>query len=65
MKFEFEEFSSIEKLILYIDKATYLPRIIKVYDDKGLFESYEYHNLQLNPHIADEEFTKEYKGYKF
>lgn len=53
------------KLILYIDKITFLPRVIKVYDDKGLFESYEYRNLQVNPNIADEEFTKEYKGYKF
>jgi len=53
------------KMILYIDKELFIPRVIKVYDEKGLFESYEYHDLQVNPKIADEEFTKDYKGYGF
>ncbi len=53
------------KMILYIDKELFIPRVIKVYDDKGLFESYEYHDLLVNSKIPDEEFTKEYKGYKF
>jgi outer membrane lipoprotein-sorting protein len=53
------------KIILYIDKELLVPRIIRVYDDKGLFESYEYHDLEINPKIADQEFTKEYKGYGF
>ena len=53
------------KLILYIDKELLVPRVIKVYDDKGLFESYEYHDLEVNPKIPEEEFTKEYKGYRF
>ena len=53
------------KMILYIDKELFIPRVIKVYDDKGLFESYEYHDLQLNTKIPDEEFTKGYKGYRF
>ena len=53
------------KMILYIDKEFLLPRIIKVYDEKGLFESYEYHDLQVNPNILDEEFTKGYKEYGF
>lgn len=54
-----------KKMILYIDKELFIPRVIKVYDERGLFESYEYHDLQLNPKIADEEFTKEYKEYGF
>ncbi|MBI3500705.1 MAG: DUF1571 domain-containing protein [Bacteroidetes bacterium] len=53
------------KLILYIDKELLVPRVIKVYDDKGLFESYEYHDLQVNCKISEEEFTKEYKAYGF
>lgn len=53
------------KMILYIDKESHIPRVIKVYDDKGLFESYEYHDLELNPKIAEEEFTKDYKDYGF
>lgn len=54
-----------KKMVLYIDRNHMLPRVIKVYDDKGLFEAYEYHNLQLNPKIADEEFSRDYKGYDF
>ncbi|HEY4799011.1 MAG TPA: DUF1571 domain-containing protein [Bacteroidia bacterium] len=53
------------KMILYIDKDLLVPRVIKVYDDKGLFEAYEYHDLLVNPNIADEEFTKDCKGYGF
>ena len=53
------------KMVLYIDKDTFIPRVIKVYDDKGLFEAYEYHDLQLDPKIGDEEFTKEFKEYGF
>jgi len=37
----------------------------KVYDEKGLFETYEYYNLQINPSISDEEFTETYKDYNF
>ncbi|MCE9540140.1 MAG: DUF1571 domain-containing protein [Bacteroidetes bacterium] len=51
--------------ILLIDKALLLPVNNKIFDDKGLFETYEYYNLQINPPIAAEEFTKEYKDYKF
>ena len=53
------------KMILYIDKDLFVPRAIKIYDDKGLYESYEYHDLLVNSKIPEEEFTKEYKGYGF
>ncbi len=51
--------------MLLIDKELLLPLSEKVFDDKGLFETYEYINLMVNPQIASEEFTKEYKGYNF
>lgn len=51
--------------MLLIDKESFLPLSNKVYDDKGLFETYEYLNLQVNPVISSEEFTKGYKGYHF
>jgi hypothetical protein len=51
--------------MLLIDKETFLPLSNKVFDDKGLFETYEYVNLQVNPAIAPEEFTKDYKEYHF
>lgn len=51
--------------VLFIDKKTNLPVHNKVYDDKGLFEEYEYHSLIVNSKIDDEEFTKDYKDYNF
>jgi hypothetical protein len=54
-----------KNVTLYIDKLYYLPIGIKVEDDKGLYEQYEYFYLQYNPKISDEEFTKGYKDYEF
>lgn len=51
--------------LLMIDKETLLPLNNKVFDDKGLYETYEYFNLQLNPFIMPDEFNKNYKGYNF
>ncbi len=51
--------------VIYIDKIHFVPLLTRVYDDKGLFESYEYLNLEINPIITNEEFTKDYKDYHF
>jgi outer membrane lipoprotein-sorting protein len=53
------------KISLLLDQKTNLPVVIKVYDEQGLFEQYEYHNLQVNPAFKETEFTKTYKDYKF
>ncbi|MEO6884365.1 MAG: DUF1571 domain-containing protein [Bacteroidia bacterium] len=53
------------KSILYIDEKLFLPLFIQIFDDEGLYEQYEFHNLQVNPFIAPEEFTKNYPGYHF
>jgi hypothetical protein len=54
-----------KKSLLYIDKKTFLPVYQEMYDDKGLFEKYEYHELQLNIKINEEEFSPDYKEYGF
>jgi outer membrane lipoprotein-sorting protein len=51
--------------LLLIDKESFLPLNNTVFDDKGLFETYEYLNLQVNSPISPEEFTKNYKDYHF
>ena len=53
------------RAILFIDKKTYLPVNLKVYDEEGLFEAYEFYNIQINKIFAPEEFSKNYKGYGF
>jgi outer membrane lipoprotein-sorting protein len=50
---------------MYIDDLYFLPISMKVYDDKGLFEEYNYHHLQVNPKFEEGEFTRNYKGYGF
>lgn len=50
---------------LYIDQLYFLPVSVKILDDKGLFEQYDYFFMQVNPKIDDAEFTKDYKDYKF
>lgn len=52
-------------VFLYVDKLNYLPIAVKVYDDKGLYEQYDYSNVQVNPVFAADEFTKDFKGYNF
>lgn len=54
-----------KKTILYLDKETFMPIVQSIYDEKGLFEQYEFYNVKVNPVIKDEEFTKTYKDYKF
>ena len=50
---------------LYLDKKRHIPLVIKVYDDKGLYEHYKYMDVQINIPIAPEEFTSEYLEYGF
>ncbi|WP_317897217.1 DUF1571 domain-containing protein [Aurantibacillus circumpalustris] len=52
-------------VIMYVDQLYFLPISIKVFDDKGLFEEYNYHFLQVNPKFDDKEFSKTYKDYGF
>jgi outer membrane lipoprotein-sorting protein len=53
------------KMDLYVSKEHWLPVFIRIADDKGLYEEYSYENIQVNTHIAPEEFTPKYKDYKF
>ena len=52
-------------VIMYVDQFYFLPIGVKVYDDKSLFEEYNYHFLQVNPTFEKDEFTRNFKGYKF
>ena len=52
-------------VVMYVDHLYFLPISIKVMDDKGLFEEYNYHFLQVNPAFEKDEFTKTHKGYNF
>ena len=53
------------KLLLYIDKNKLLPLKMEVYDYKGLYEQYEFSDINVNIKISEEEFSEDYEGYGF
>ncbi len=57
--------SYCRSVLLYIDKFYFVPISVRVVDDKGLFEEYNYHHLQVNPTFEPREFTRDYKDYNF
>lgn len=51
--------------ILYIDKKNYMPVNIKVFDEDGLYEAYEFYNIRNNVAFASNEFSRSFPGYGF
>lgn len=54
-----------KKAIFYVDEKTMLPISISIYDEVGLFESYDFSDLEVNKPIPAIEFTRNYKDYGF
>lgn len=54
-----------KKAVLFIDERLLLPVAVSLYDDMGLFESYEYPFMAINTVITDDEFSKDNKAYSF
>jgi hypothetical protein len=53
------------KLELLIDEVRNIPLVIKVFDDKGLYELYEYSNVVVNPTYTGKDFDKNNGDYGF
>jgi len=45
------------KAIFYIDKANNLPIVNMIFDDKGMYEKYEFYDLKINPTLSSSDFT--------
>ena len=54
-----------KKAIFYVDEKTMLPISISVYDEEGLFESYDFSDIELNKPIPLSEFQRNFSGYGF
>jgi outer membrane lipoprotein-sorting protein len=54
-----------KRAVMYIDEKLFVPVSISLYDDIGIFESYDFTAIEINTPIKDEEFTRNYKGYSF
>ena len=53
------------KMIIYVDRERLIPLMMKVFDDKGVYEVYQYYDVQVDPEFAEDEFTPEYRDYDF
>jgi hypothetical protein len=54
-----------KKVIVYVDRATNLPIVQKIYDEKGLFEQYEYTDIVQNFKTSSGEWTSSCSVYGF
>lgn len=54
-----------KKAIIFLEEKTLLPISVSIYDDVGIFESYEFSNIIVNKPFEENEFTKQYKDYHF
>ncbi|MCX8079938.1 MAG: DUF1571 domain-containing protein [Bacteroidia bacterium] len=57
--------SYCKKVEIYIDAFYNIPLSIRVEDDKGLFEEYNYFFVIIDPEFEKDEFTKNFREYKF
>jgi hypothetical protein len=53
------------KAVIYLDEKSCLPVSISLYDDIGLFESYEFAAIQINHQLAPDDFSIKNKSYHF
>lgn len=53
------------RVLVVVNAKTYLPASVTVYDERGLYEKYNFLDVVANQPIPAAEFSKDYKGYKF
>jgi hypothetical protein len=54
-----------QKAVIFIDEKMMLPVYLSMYDEAGLFESYEYTQVIVNKPFKPNEFLKEFPEYGF
>jgi len=54
-----------KKAIIFIDNENYFPIYQLIYDEEGLYEKYQYVDLNLDISFKNEEFTRDYPEYNF
>jgi outer membrane lipoprotein-sorting protein len=57
--------SYAKKTVMYIDKENNLPIYQEMHDDRGVFERYEFFNVQANPAFKADEFSEGFSEYNF
>jgi len=54
-----------KRLVLLIDKSTFLPVYIEIHDDKGLLEQYQFTEVNINPGFTEYDFSEKNENYGF
>lgn len=54
-----------KKVEMYIDAERSIPLMLKIYDEKGLFEHFEFTNIKLNPYFDSNTFSRNNDKYGF
>jgi hypothetical protein len=54
-----------KKFVVMVDTELHLPIVQLIFDDKGLFEKYEFSELKVNPRFTTMEFSEDNEGYGF
>lgn len=54
-----------KRAVIYINQRLMLPVSISLYDDKGLFECYDFTNVVINKPFSSSEFSRENPDYGF
>ncbi|MCX8111934.1 MAG: DUF1571 domain-containing protein [Bacteroidia bacterium] len=50
---------------LIIDAERFIPLVLEVEDEIGVYERYEYYNVEIDPPFTDKDFSKTNPEYKF
>lgn len=53
------------KLILFVDNTRHIPLKLEIHDELGLFELYEFKNVEINTTFEENEFFETYPEYNF
>ena len=55
----------LKRAVLYIDEKTMLPVSISTFDDREMYESYDFNEVVINKHFSTEDFDRNNKNYHF
>jgi len=53
------------KLVMFIDNKRKIPLKLEIYDEVGLFELYEFKDVEINPKFKENEFFETFPEYDF
>jgi outer membrane lipoprotein-sorting protein len=54
-----------KRLVILINKSSYLPVYMEIYDDKGLLEQYQFTEINTNPGFTEIDFSEKNESYGF